>query len=87
MPINQLLILYLVCWFLAWPIYLGGVLLKNYHSFAEIKFKLFDHLSPKYRTVHTENEVLRWFEINKLINVEVIIRQKTGGIGILGEKV
>ena len=80
-------ILYLVCWLLACPIYLGGLLLIKYHTFSEIKFKLFDHLSPKYRSVHSENEVLKWFGENSLINIEVIISQETGGIGILGEKV
>ena len=80
-------ILYLVCWFLACPIYLGGLLLNKYHTFSEIKFKLFDHLSPQYRSVHSENEVLKWFEEDSLINIEVIISQKTGGVGILGEKI
>ena len=79
-------LLYYFCGFFACPIYLGGMLFNKYHSFSEIRFKLFDHLSPKYRSVHTENEVIHWFEENNLINIEVIINQETGGVGILGEK-
>ena len=79
-------VLYYLCWLFAFPIYLGGILFSKFHSFSEIRFKLFDHLSPKYRSVHTENEVIHWFKENNLINIEVIISQVTGGVGILGEK-
>jgi len=59
---------------------------NKYHSFSEIRFKLFDHLSPKYCSVHTGNEVIHWIEENSLINIEVIINQGPGRVGILGKK-
>ena len=75
-----------ICLIFACPIYIGGLISCRYNTFSEISFKLFDHLSPQYRSVHTEKEVLNWFKTNKLINIEVIINQETGGVGMLGEK-
>ena len=48
--------------------------------------KLTHQFSLQYRSVHTGNEVIHWFEENSLINIEVIINQETGGVGILGKK-
>jgi len=79
-------ILYYVCIIFACPIYIGGIISRKYHTFSEIKFKLFDHLSPEYRSVHTENEVINWFKKSKLTNINIVINQETGGVGIVGEK-
>jgi SAM-dependent methyltransferase len=79
-------ILYFICQLLALPIYLGGIIFRDYHSFSEIKFKLFDHLSPEFRSVHDEKEIVEWFKSSKLINIKVIINQETGGLGVLGQK-
>ena len=78
--------LFFMCLIFACPIYIGGLISFRYHTFSAISFKLFDHLSPHYRSIHTEKEVMSWFKKYILINVEVIINQETGGIGILGEK-
>jgi len=48
--------------------------------------KLTHQFSPHYRSVHTENKMIHWFEENNLINIEVIRSRETGGIGILCEK-
>jgi ubiquinone/menaquinone biosynthesis C-methylase UbiE len=75
-----------LCWLLAIPVWLLGVVGRRYHSLAEIRFKLFDHLSPKYRTVHSETQMKEWFQAEGLEQIEIVVPQRTGGVGIRGRK-
>lgn len=79
-------LLYGLCMGLAVPIYLGGALTGRYHPFREVLMKLFDHLNPRYRTVHSDPEVVTWFERAGFEDVEVVISQQTGGVGVCGRR-
>jgi SAM-dependent methyltransferase len=79
-------ILLCLCWLLAVPVWALGVISRKYHAMAEIRFKLFDHLAPRFRTVHSEKEVVSWFVEEGLVDVEVVIPQTTGGVGVRGTK-
>jgi SAM-dependent methyltransferase len=75
-----------LCWLLSLPVWTLGRFSGRYHPMSEIRFKLFDHLGPRYRTVHSEVEVAQWFEEEGLKNVEIVVRQNTGGVGVRGIK-
>lgn len=83
LPIN---LLRLICKILAIPIFVGGIIVGKPHSFGEVNFKLFDHLNPHYRTVHSDKEVIDWFEKAGFKDIEVKISQNTGGVGVFGIK-
>ena len=78
--------LLLLCRLLALPVWALGAVSGRYHPMEEIRFKLFDHLSPRYRTVHSETEMTNWFGAEGLDQVEIVIPQTTGGVGLRGRK-
>lgn len=75
-----------LCRMLAVPVFVLGQVTGRPRGLAEVRFKLFDHLAPQYRTVHSEAEMRGWFEAEGLENVEIVIPQRTGGVGIRGRK-
>ncbi len=79
-------VLLLLCRVLAVPIWLLGRLAGEPHPMREVVFKLFDHLSPRFRTVHRESELMDWYRAEGLEDIRIEIREHTGGIGIRGTK-
>jgi ubiquinone/menaquinone biosynthesis C-methylase UbiE len=75
-----------LCRTLAIPVYLLGLGTGRHHPMAEVRFKLFDHLAPRYRSVHSEAEMIEWFKAEGLEQIEIVIPQRTAGIGIRGRK-
>jgi SAM-dependent methyltransferase len=75
-----------LCRILAVPVYGLGHLTGRAHPMPEVRFKLFDHLGPRYRTVHSETEMIDWFRAEGLEQIEIVIPQHTGGVGIRGRR-
>jgi SAM-dependent methyltransferase len=74
-----------LCLCLAVPLYLAGSVAPLFGRrrlpLSTVRFGLYDSLTPRYQSRHTEREMRAWFETNGFVNI-----RKWSELGLTGER-